>query len=90
MRLLAITIALLTLSGCSTQYMAARDTAVTAAAHANDRALGAAEFTICRGASVGSVKRKYFTNESKARAWMELCNEDVLEEVLLEAVRNAD
>ena len=59
--------AALFMSGC-----AALGSVVQQGARANDEALASAEFTICRGASVGSVMRKYNTEE-KALAWQELC-----------------
>ncbi len=43
------------------------------AAQANDKALQAAVFTICYGASVGSVRRM-FGDEAGRKIWGELCN----------------
>lgn len=62
-----ITIILVSLSGCS-----AIQTAVGKASSLNDEALKSSEFTICRGASVGSVLRRYNTKEL-ADAWVRLC-----------------
>lgn len=44
-------------------------------AELNDDALKAAEAVICKGASVGSIMRRYNT-EAKAKAWKELCSKD--------------
>ncbi len=43
------------------------------ASEVNDAALNTAEFTICHGASVGSVRRHYGSPE-KSKIWAELCN----------------
>lgn len=45
---------------------------VDTAADANDQAVGAAEFTICNGASVGSIRRSFNTPE-RIQAWKTLC-----------------
>ena len=45
---------------------------VDTASDANDKALVTAEFTVCRGASVGSVLRRYNTPELAA-IWQDLC-----------------
>ena len=42
-------------------------------ARINDGALNAAEFVICHGASVGSIRRHYGDPE-KAAIWAALCN----------------
>ena len=47
--------------------------AVDRAAEVSDDALNAAEFTICRGASIGSIRRHY-GEPSRARIWAALCN----------------
>jgi len=39
----------------------------------NDEALNTAEFTICHGATVGSIRRHYGSPE-KSKIWAELCN----------------
>lgn len=46
-------------------------------AEINDSGLAIAEFAICYGASVGSIKRRYWSNERKAKAWAELCREEI-------------
>lgn len=43
------------------------------ASEINDEALNTAEFTICHGASVGSIRRHYGSPE-KSKIWAELCN----------------
>ncbi len=67
MKLLIIATALLILTGCS-----ALSQIFEAGAEASDKALIASEAVICRGASIGSVIRRYDTEE-KAKAWKELC-----------------
>ena len=56
-------------NGCASYV----DRAVDKAAQVSDEALNAAEFTICKGASVGSVRRHYGSPD-KARIWAALCN----------------
>lgn len=48
--------------------------AVGVGAQANDEALSSAEFVICNAASVGSVKRRYNTQE-RVDTWQKLCND---------------
>lgn len=55
---------LLLLSGCST---------IDTATRAQTRAAEAAEFTLCRGISIGEWRRRYGTNPTKASAWAVLC-----------------
>lgn len=61
---------ILLLSGCA--YAPA---VIDTVAKANDAALTAAELEICRGASVGSVIRRYGQDPIKARAWRDICIE---------------
>ena len=61
---------LLLLSGC-----ASIEQFIDSAGDANDRALIAAETTMCRAASVGSILRRYDSDE-KAKAWKDLCTKD--------------
>lgn len=49
--------------------------AVKQAATANDEALKSAEFIVCKGASVGSIRRVYGAKE-KAIAWRALCSDN--------------
>ena len=49
--------------------------AIDKAAQANDEALKAAEFTVCQGASVGSVKRRFNTDEL-SKLWRKLCDQE--------------
>lgn len=67
LKLTGLAISLTLISGCSTiqNY-------IGKVADANDEAIKAAEFAICKGASVGSVLRRYDTPE-KAKAWADLC-----------------
>ena len=49
---------------------------VDKAADANDAAIRAAEFTICYGASVGSIRRAYGEREAE---WRTFCQMPVVE-----------
>jgi hypothetical protein len=69
MKKLIVLLAVLILSGC-----AVLDPLIGKAAKVNDGALKAAEFSICNGASIGSVKRRFNTPEL-AKLWRELCEE---------------
>jgi hypothetical protein len=57
------------LTGCAGQlgYMADRG------ADVSDEALVAAEWGICRAASVGSVLRRYGTDPERMAAWQMMC-----------------
>lgn len=67
MKTLILVIALLALSGC-TQALKVADEA----GRINDQALLSAEFVMCRGASVGSVRRNFGSKE-RAELWKKLC-----------------
>ncbi len=56
------------LSGCG-QGVAIRN----AGAVAEDQLIDTAEWSICNAASVGSVRRKYGSDEEKAAAWRVIC-----------------
>lgn len=65
-----IIIMLLTLvTGCSTI-----ERAIDGAAQANDKALNTAHFTVCNGASIGSIRRKFNTPEL-SELWRKLCED---------------
>lgn len=70
MKALFLLLLILVLSGCANL-----SNIVDSAAEANDKALYAAKFTICKGASIGSVIREFDTEE-KAKAWKELCTQE--------------
>ena len=74
MRLIALTFAAL-LAGCSTspQMTVATEQATAIGAALNDDILDAAEFTICYGASVGSIRRR-FGDPERSDVWQALCN----------------
>jgi uncharacterized protein YceK len=55
---LILVLAILLTSGCSTIANLANR-----AAGVNDEALASSEFVICKGASVGSIERRYNTTE---------------------------
>lgn len=61
-------LALSLLAGCSTLT-----NLVNAGAQANDAAASAAEVTLCRGISIGAWRRAYGADPEKAKAWRELC-----------------
>lgn len=58
----------LTVGGC-----AQLQKGVTVLSSANDGLLEASEMGVCRGASVGSVVRRYWSDPSRAKAWGDLC-----------------
>jgi hypothetical protein len=58
------------LSSCSTI-----DGLVTKGSEINDEAVRAAEFALCHGASIGSIRRHY-GSEERADVWRKLCAED--------------
>lgn len=62
---IACLLLLLTLPGC-----AQLGPLVNRGAEANDRAVQAAEFTICNAASVGSIRRAY---GDRVSVWQDLC-----------------
>jgi len=68
MKTLIIFLLLLT-TGCSILGQG-----IEKAAEVNDKALDAAQFTICNGASIGSIKRRFNTPEL-AKLWREICEE---------------
>lgn len=67
--LITVLIAILVLSGCETLGVV-----VNQASKVNDEALKTAEFTICNGASVGSIRRRFNTPEL-AEIWRQVCEE---------------
>ena len=67
MRILLIAIMALTLSSCSLSGIVA-----SKGADANDDAIEAALFTLCQGASIGSINRKFDTPE-RADVLAKLC-----------------
>lgn len=79
---LAVAVAL---GGCGlTPYGdAARNAVTDYGARVMDQALADAEFVICDGASVGSVRRRYGTSAERAKAWRELCRRDSEVEILM-------
>lgn len=60
------------LAGCA-QFTERRDEVVQKAADFNDEALVTSEIIVCRGASVGSIIRRYGTNPEVWEAWKKLC-----------------
>lgn len=65
---------LLILSGCASQpgLNIASERAVVVGRELNDEAINVSVFTICEGASVGAVRRK-FGDEEGAMIWKLLC-----------------
>ena len=72
MKTLLAILALALLVGCSTLT-----NLVSAGAQANDAAAQAAEVTICRGISIGAWVRNYGSDPEKAKAWRELCQDQI-------------
>lgn len=68
-KLLTILVTLIFFTGCETLGLV-----TDKAAKMNDEALKSAEFTICNGASVGSVRRRFDTPEL-AELWRKMCQE---------------
>ncbi len=54
------------------------DTAIKKGAKANDDALIAAEFVICRGASIGAILRRYGKDKAAMEGWKLLCNRNAV------------
>lgn len=71
MKTLIIILSLLLLPGC-----AGMSALFSKGAEINDDALTAAEAVICKGASIGSVMRRYGISEEKALAWKEMCTQE--------------
>ena len=69
MKSLTVIIFTLAITGCSTI-----ESAIGRAAEVNDNALDTAHFTVCNGASIGSIRRKFNTPEL-AELWRKLCEE---------------
>ena len=63
------------LAACGTA-VELRDLAVVKGAEAYDEALITSEIFMCRGASIGSVLRRYGTAPDRAQAWRTLCMPD--------------
>jgi hypothetical protein len=74
MRLYWSVLATLMLSGCA--YV---PVAIDRAAAANDEAVTSAEWVICKGASVGSIRRAY---GDRPEVWAELCREGAATELV--------
>lgn len=60
---------LIGLSGCARLQKVVR-----AGADANDNAVKAAIFTICRGASIGAIRREFGKDPQSVFAWGALCS----------------
>lgn len=59
------------MSACSfLNYMAGRS------ANAADEALAVAEWGLCKGASVGAIRRNYANDPIKLRAWQDFCGKE--------------
>lgn len=66
-KLTALLITIWFLVGCQSLNILAEK-----GAELNDTAVKSAKFTLCQGASVGSIKREFDTAE-EAKLWNELC-----------------
>jgi len=58
------------MAGC-----ASLNTAIDKGAEANDAAVQAAEFAICNGASIGSIRRSF---GNRPEVWRELCADEFI------------
>lgn len=65
-----IFILLVLLSGCTVVK-----SGITTAAKVNDKALTSALFTLCKGVSIGSIRRKFDTEEL-SEVWNQMCKEN--------------
>jgi hypothetical protein len=76
----------LLLAGCgfTPQGAAVRQGVAAYGAQAMDAGLVNSEWFMCKGASVGSVQRRYGADEIKAAAWKELCLTDITTPVPLD------
>lgn len=72
MRLFLVGLTALISGGCAYMPMA-----IDYAADANDSAVRSAEFTICKGASVGAVRRAF---GDRPDVWADLCRESAAAE----------
>ena len=70
MKLLIILSLTLFITSCSTM-----SALFSKGAKINDDALTAAEAVICKGASIGSIMRRYGKTQAQAMAWKELCSD---------------
>jgi len=70
MKKVLLILAAVSLSGCSTLARI-----VDYGAAANTEAVEASVFTLCEGASVGSIRREFTTPEA-VETWKRLCNSD--------------
>lgn len=74
MRNVTILIAALAVSGCATFLgTGLRDVASVRASEAYDESLHNAELWVCKGASAGSVIRRYALSDDQWAAWLRLC-----------------
>ena len=73
-RPVVLTLLLLLLSGCSmTGVETVTEIIATKGAAVHDKALNDAEWFLCYGASVGSVRRRYGSTEDGAATYRKLC-----------------
>jgi hypothetical protein len=68
----ALLLAAVMLTGCSTFA-----NLIGAGSKVNDAAAEGAEVTICRAISIGAWMRAYGSDPAKAKAWRELCSDQI-------------
>jgi hypothetical protein len=81
MRLFLVGLMVLILSGC-----VLGPTITEQASDANDEAVRSAEFVLCRGASVGSIRRAF---GDRPEVWAALCKEPVPAEFVRPSIADA-
>lgn len=64
---------LVSVTACSQRVDTFRETLKSGGAELADQVLDDAEFIICRGATVGSIMRRYGSDVELARAWRTIC-----------------
>lgn len=72
MKFIPILLVSLVLTGCAVTHRAAER-----GAELSDEMLSTAEFTLCRGITVGAWVRRYGNDRALANAWRTLCSEPV-------------
>jgi len=77
MRTVKIIALTLLLGACTAQGAAYKAAVVQAATKTADLLLADAEFIMCRGASVGAIRRRYWTSDDRASAWRTLCSQAI-------------
>ena len=75
MRAVAIAAMVLALAGCVPSADDVRSVAVSRGAELTDNLVADALFILCRGASIGSIRRAFGDSQRRADAYYEMCRE---------------